>query len=178
MNDNHMPATEVEAGADRETAAYELAFHVLPTVAEGEVASVFSALKTYITNHGGEIFDTEAPERFDLAYEIVKYLEGRNRRFGSAYFGWIRFRLDPRTLSAVTEEVTSEKRLLRFLLVRLTKTEEQAPFRFHESVEKTKVITISDDVVLDEVAGEVVADAEVDEEAEKVASGDEAVKSV
>jgi ribosomal protein S6 len=176
MNDNNMPATEVEAGADRETAAYELAFHVLPTVAEGEVASVFTALKTHIMSHGGEVFDTEAPERFDLAYEIVKYLEGRNRRFGSAYFGWIRFRLDPRALAAVTEDVMGEKRLLRYLLIRLTKAEEQAPFRFHESVEKTKVITISDEVVLDEVAGEVVAEGE--EEGDKVASGDDAVKSV
>ena len=177
MNDNTMPAIEAEPVVDREPVAYELAFHVLPTVAEGEVESVFASLKEHITKAGGEVFDTEAPERFDLAYEIVKYLEGRNRRFSSAYFGWIRFRLDPRTLAAVTETVEGEKRLLRYLLIRLTKEEEQAPFRFHESIEKTKVTTITDEVILDEVVAEVEGDVVVAEE-EKVAGGDEEVKSV
>ncbi|NIQ05862.1 MAG: 30S ribosomal protein S6, partial [Candidatus Korarchaeota archaeon] len=66
-----------EAG---DVTSYELAFHVLPTVAEGEVPTVFATIKDHITNNGGAIFDEEAPERFDLAYEIVKYLEGRNRK--------------------------------------------------------------------------------------------------
>ena len=92
-----MPAAEAAAataGSDDERGSYELAFHVLPTVAEGEVASVFETLKGIITKDGGEIFDEEAPERFDLAYEIVQNIEGKNRKFSSAYFGWVRFKAD------------------------------------------------------------------------------------
>ena len=37
MSENNMPAAEA--------ASYELAFHVLPTVAEGEVSAVFDKIK-------------------------------------------------------------------------------------------------------------------------------------
>jgi ribosomal protein S6 len=170
MNDNTMPAIEAEGQVDREPVAYELAFHVLPTVAEGEVATVFSALSGYVTAAGGTIFDSEAPQRFDLAYEIVKYLEGRNRRFGSAYFGWVRFRLDPAAVGALTEELEANKQLLRYLLVRLTKEEEAAPFRFHEALATTRVSTITDEDMVADPESVVEAD-----ETEKVAGDDETV---
>ncbi len=158
-----MPAAE----AEREFIAYELAYHVLPTVAEGEVSAITAELKALITGAKGEIFDEETAERFELAYEIEKYLEGRYRSFGSAYFGWVRFRLDPASLATLMEEVDAHKSILRTLVVRLTKAEEQNPFRFHESVAelKTRNITIGDEVdeveegeaaavVIDEVPGD------------------------
>ena len=137
-----------------EAVSYELAFHVLPTVAEGEVADVVTAMKTAITNAGGEITLEEAPERFDLAYDIVKYLEGRNRKFTSAYFGWIRFTLTPENVAALTEEVEAMPQLLRHLLIRLNKAEEESPFYFHEA--------------LAELGGSETV--EVEEEAEAVAT--------
>ena len=164
-----MPAVEAEHTVDdQEVATYELAFHVLPTVAEGEVESVYNALKTHITKAGGQLFDEEAPQRFDLAYDIEKYLEGRNRKFSSAYFGWLRFRLDPQSLATVTESVEATKELLRFLIVRLTKTEEALPFRFHEALADKRVkIIIDEDVVEPDAVVEPVV------EAEKAADGEE-----
>lgn len=130
-----MPATE--AGAEeRELGSYELAFHVLPTVAEGEVTTVFQSLKDIITKHKGELTTEESPARFDLAYEIIKFLEGRNRKFSSAYFGWIRFKLDPSEIEEINSEVEAKNELLRHLLIRLTKLEEEHPFYFHEALEK------------------------------------------
>jgi hypothetical protein len=41
MNETTMPAAEVNiAGNELELASYEFAFHILPTVAEGEVTTV------------------------------------------------------------------------------------------------------------------------------------------
>ena len=121
-----MPAAEANS--------YELAFHVLPTVAEGEVATVFQNLKDAITKAGGTVTTEEAPERFELAYEIVKYLEGRNRKFTSAYFGWVRFTAEPEMIAAISEEVDGTKELLRHLMIKLTKVEEANPFYFHEAL--------------------------------------------
>ncbi len=161
-----MPVTEAVSTTEREPVAYELAYHVLPTVAEGEVDSVIADLKQSITKAGGQIFDEEDADRFELAYEIEKYLEGRYRRFSSAYFGWMRFRLNPTALAAVVEEVETHKSILRSLTIRLTKAEEAAPFRFHEALADTKVRTIiADEEVVEgaaEVEGEVV-DAIVEE---------------
>jgi ribosomal protein S6 len=158
MTENTMPAAEVSNGAnEQELVAYELAYHILPTVAEGEVNAVSDELKALITKDGGKVLDEEVAERFELAYEIAKYLEGRYRKFTSAYFGWIRFELTPSALATLTEEVEGHKQVLRSLLVRLTKVEEANPFRFHESLEKTIVRNIDIDEVV--VEGEV-ADVE------------------
>jgi ribosomal protein S6 len=176
MSETQMPAAEATLENGRDVQTYEFAFHVLPTVAEGEVPAVFDSLKAHITKAGGEIFDEETPQRFDLAFEIVKYLEGKNRKFTSAYFGWVRFRLTAEALAHLTEELDTEKSLLRYLLIKLTKVEEAHPFRFHESIAHRKVETIGDvevaeegevaEVVIEDVveATEVVAETPVDGE--------------
>lgn len=133
MTNKEMPATE----AGKELQSYELAFHVLPTVAEGEVANVFQSLKDIITKNGGSLTSEEAPARFDLAYEVIKYLEGRNRKFTSAYFGWIRFTVDSSAIESISDEVSSVSELLRHLLIKLNKHEEANPFFFHEALEKS-----------------------------------------
>jgi ribosomal protein S6 len=176
MSESNMPVTEAVHGADeRELITYELAYHVLPTVAEGEVDAVTTDIKNLITKAGGQIVNEEAAERFELAYEISKYLEGRYRRFSSAYFGWIRFTLDAAQLAAVNEEVEAHKSILRTLTIRLTKAEEQNPFSFHESIAeiKAKNIFIADAEV--EVA-EVVAEEEI--AVPVFAEGDEVAKEV
>ncbi len=170
-----MPVTEAVSHAhEGDTAVYELAYHILPTVAEGEVESVTGELKALLTSHGAVITDEEAAARFELAYEIEKYLEGKYRRFASAYFGWIRFTIDPAQLATVDEELRGNKKVLRHLTIRLTSVEEANPFRFHESIKEltAKVTTVdTDDTIVDEataeetVSGEEVA--EVTDEADK-----------
>jgi len=177
MSETTMPATEAVVGTDeRELVAYELAYHVLPTVAEGEVDTVTNTVKGIITSHGGTIFDEEAAQRFELAYEIEKYLDGKYRRFSSAYFGWIRFQLDAAAVEELMAEVDANKHILRHLLVRLTKVEEANSFRFHESIKEGRIKTIDLDEEIvegDEDGEEVVVDD--GEEAAEVAT--EAVKA-
>lgn len=165
MSETTMPAAEALTQTDeRELASYELAYHVLPTVAEGEVSSVSDELKQLISTAGGEIFDEEAAERFELAYEIDKYLEGKYRQFTSAYFGWVRFRLEPTALEALTAEVDGNKQLLRYLIVRLTKIEEANPFRFHEALVDTKARVIDTDEEIADVTDEdALAEADASE---------------
>ena len=154
-----MPAAEAsEATLEQELNSYELAFHILPTVAEGEVQGVFDAVKALITKDGGALFDEEAPQRFELAYEMVKQFEGKNRSYASAYFGWVRFKAEANTITKILEEVTVRTDILRHILIKLTKIEEQNPFRFHESIESFKMITTLDEADL--AADEVIEDVE------------------
>lgn len=163
-----MPVAEANLPKELDLQSYEFAFHVLPTVTEGEVSGIFDALKTHITKAGGEIFAEEAPLRFDLAYEIVKHLEGKNRKFGSAYFGWVRFRLTGDALATLTEELDATKELLRYLLIKLTKVEEENPFRFHESIAHRKVETIVEEEIAEIAEEAVVEDLEAEVIAEEV----------
>lgn len=175
MTDTTMPVTEAVSHAhDGDVATYELAYHILPTVTEGEVEVVTQELKSLLASHQAVLTDEEAPARFELAYEIEKYLEGRYRRFASAYFGWIRFTLAPAQIATLNEELSTNKKILRHLVVRLTAVEEANPFRFHDAVRElnTKLTTIDTDATIEDEAGveevavaeetEVVADANTD----------------
>lgn len=177
MAEEIMPAAEaaVDATSDEsEQRSYEFAFHVLPTVAEGEVAGVVSKLKALITKEGGEIFDEESPERVDLAYDIVKAMEGKNRKFHSAYFGWLRFRLEGAKLAELTENVDLTPEVLRYLLVKISKYEEENPFRYHVAMKESqkKVRVIEEKPVLTEAAAEdvtvEVSEVALDESIEKM----------
>ncbi len=178
MSETTMPAAEATGVASDERNSYEFAFHVLPTVAEGEVAGVFAEIKAHIAKHG-EIKGEENPERIDLVYPIVKQIEGKNRKFTSAYFGWVRFSLESDKVSDLVEEIGGVQTLLRHLLIKLTAEEEAHPFRFHENRKSVKMVTVvnEDAEVLEEVPTEVEESAEVstealDESLEKI-TGDE-----
>jgi len=173
MAETKMPAAEAAVAVhDDERNSYEFAFHVLPTVAEGEVASVFESLKELVSKNKGEIFDEESPERIDLAYDIVKYVEGKNRSFHSSYFGWIRFHMQSADVEAFLESVEGRSDVLRHLLIKLTKEEEAMPFRFHEARKERKIETIEEKEVLTEAntekTDEPVSDEKLDESLERI----------
>jgi ribosomal protein S6 len=140
MSEDKMPVAEAAPVEMSESNHYEFAFHVLPTVAEGEVAGVFDTLKAHITKVGGEVSTEEAPARVDLAYEIVKPIDGKNRKFGSAYFGWVRFTVDSEKVAHLTEELDSTPNILRSIMIKLTRAEEVEPFFYHEAMASDKKI--------------------------------------
>ncbi len=165
MTETTMPVAEATQDNFDERNTYEFAFHVLPTVAEGEVPGVFAEIKTLITSIG-EITDTETPERIDLVYPIVKHMEGKNRKFTSAYFGWVRFKLEGEKLASLMESLSVMPTLLRHLLIKLTREEEEQPFRFHENRKSIKMVEVhNSEETLDEVQTEVEENVEVSEEA-------------
>ncbi len=181
MSEEKMPAAEATNDNFDDRNSYEFAFHVLPTVAEGEVEGVFDALKAHIAKKG-EIISEERPERIDLVYPIVKPIEGKNRKFASAYFGWVRFKIEAEGLAALMEELSSTQTLLRHLLIKLTKNEEAHPFRFHENRKSVKMVeVVNEEEVLPVVQTETEENVEVSEEAldeslEKITNDSEEVK--
>lgn len=166
MSEKEMPAVEASS--------YELAYHVLPTIAEGEVATVVEEIKNLITKNGGEVVLEEEPARFDLAYEITKYLEGRNRNFTSAYFGWVRFTIDPAKIEEVGGIMEANNSILRHLLTKLTKLEEANPFFFHEALEEERVQDIDVDEKKEAKKEEKTAEVSEETEKEEVKSEDKA----
>lgn len=173
MTEATMPAVEVTRDGFDERNTYEFAFHVLPTIAEGEVAGVVDALKAHIVEKG-EIIAEEQPERVELAYPIVKSIEGKNRKFTSAYFGWIRFKLEASDLGALMDELSVQGVILRHLLIKLTREEEARPFRFHENKKSVKMVEVfNEDEVISEVQTEdeesvEISEKELDESLEKI----------
>ncbi len=166
MAEQNMPATEAQGSYADEARSYECAFHILPTVAEGEVPQALEGIKAHITAVGGSIFDEELPERIDLVYPIVKHLEGKNRKFTSAYFGWVRFTMNPEHMEHLLEELGHDTNVLRHLLIKLTKEEEAHPFRYHEARKSLKMVeTVNEGDTVGEAPVEAETAAPVEEKA-------------
>lgn len=128
-----MPATEAH---EEGVMTYECAFHILPTVAEGEVEGVVANIKTHIEASGGSITDEEVPVRYNLAYEIQKSIDGKYHRFVTSYFGWVRFTLSNDALAALEEKLEGEGNMLRYMVVRLSREDIARPHRVAEDLKE------------------------------------------
>lgn len=140
MTETTMPVAEATESFN-ERNDYEFAFHVLPTATEGEVTTAYEAVKALIAK-AGTITIEEAPERIELAYPVVKSIEAKNRKFTSAYFGWVRFQAESDKIGAFMEEIDGMSVILRHLLVKLTKAEVAQPYYFHENRKKIKMVEV------------------------------------
>ena len=118
---------------------YEVSFHLLPTVDQDAVSSLFDRIKKVI-GRGGEILSEAQPESRDLAYTVrhtVRQRDGSYGRYDASYFGSVKFVASPDFIAQVEKTLSDDEQVLRFLLLE----------------------TIADDTRI----GDVVPDAEEDE---------------
>lgn len=167
MTEDTMPAIEAQTNKLLEQERYECAFHILPTVADGEVSGVVDALKKIVTDHQGEVYDAEDPQRFTLAYEISRPIEGRLQRFTTTWFGWIRFSLTRDMLEAVTEELNHRTDVIRHITIRLTKEEVENPQRIFEKKVEPATVLLSES---DSEASAEVSEEDLNKSLEEITS--------
>jgi ribosomal protein S6 len=96
---------------------YELGFHFVPTLSEDEVVVQFSHLKSLIEKKGGTFISEEIPQMIKLAYEISKTVKAQKKRYTSAYFGWVKFDIDPSELASIEKDVKAFEPILRYILI-------------------------------------------------------------
>ena len=65
-----------------------------------------------------DIIAEELPVFIDLAYQIVKTVEHKNKRFDQAYFGWIKFDGSPEGIAELEEGLKKDENVLRYLIVK------------------------------------------------------------
>lgn len=107
-----------DEGDDAASGVYELGFHLLSTLSEGEVLSAVEALKGILKDAGASLFAERAPLMMPLAYGIDAVIDGARRTFDSAYFGWLAFEASPSALAMLNEKVAVEASVLRHLVVK------------------------------------------------------------
>ncbi len=102
-----------------ERRVYELGYHMVPTLTEEEVLNEVNALRVAIEESDGKVISEGEPERIDLAYTFVIGEGGRNTKYDTSFFGWIKFEFDPKQLSVFEEEfVKHNKNIMRYLLIK------------------------------------------------------------
>lgn len=104
--------------SDENKKIYELGYNILPTVSEEDVAKTVGAFKDALAKMGAEMIVDQYPQMINLAYEMVKEIENKNRKFKNAFFGWMKFELAASELEAFKTLVEKNANILRFLIIK------------------------------------------------------------
>ncbi|MFA6446280.1 MAG: 30S ribosomal protein S6 [Candidatus Paceibacterota bacterium] len=97
---------------------YEVGYHIIPTIAEENLASEVAAIKTMLEKQGAQFIAEEAPKSMTLAYTIERYFGAIKKKFHTAYFGWVKFEVSPSAMPAIKKALDSNESILRYLLIK------------------------------------------------------------
>ena len=97
---------------------YEVGYLLVPVITEENLPAEYGNLKEMVSSMGGNIIADEMPRFIDLAYEMAKDVENKRSKFNTAYFGWIKFEMDPESLSKLKDSMTLSEKIIRFLIIK------------------------------------------------------------
>jgi ribosomal protein S6 len=107
----------MEKTAEREVKVYEIGYLIVPSIPEEKVAGQMSIIKDILAKHKAEVIADESATLRPLAYTMIKKIGTVNRRFDSAYFGWVKFEAAPVEVRLIEKEVKEIESILRLLLI-------------------------------------------------------------
>lgn len=117
----------VDTGGDESPmAVYEVGYHLLPTLSESDVQKAVSGLMDLIKGEKGSVVGDTSPSKIDLAYEMVKRVDGKNMRYREAYFGWVAFEMAKDAVGKVKEALDMNPSVLRYLIIATSREAVQA----------------------------------------------------
>ncbi len=119
---------KTEKGAD--TKVYEVGFLLVPTVKEEEVPVLFGNLKDLVNTLGGSVVSDEMPKMMQIAYPMTKVVSNVRGKFTTAYFGWVKFVMEPAQVLELKKKLDLDPTMLRFLITKTVKENTIAAKRF------------------------------------------------
>jgi len=107
-----------ETNNENDLMVYEIGYHLLPTIDEPDVPSQSLKVKSIIEENGGAIISEEMPKMIVLAYDISKNIDSKKHKFKKAYFGWVKFEIDPSLVSNIKSNIETLGSVLRFIIIK------------------------------------------------------------
>lgn len=110
---------------------YELGYLLIPTIAGENVPAVYGDLKDLIVSKfKGEIISDEMPKNITLAYQMLKVTNNVRSKFDTAYFGWVKFTMNPEQILELKKHLDLDPNMIRFLITKTVKENTIATKRF------------------------------------------------
>jgi len=97
---------------------YELAYLFVPTIDESTIAGRFGDLKALLEKSGAVFVSEEMPKMIDLAYEMSRVITNKKTYFNNAYFGWVKFELDPANIEGLKPTLDRNEEIIRYMIVK------------------------------------------------------------
>jgi ribosomal protein S6 len=157
---------------EKEMKIYEVGYHIIPLIAEDNIPAEVGNIKGFIESKGGLFISEDFPKFRQLAYALSKSVDGHKHNFDQAYFGWVKFEIDPEALPDIKKFLDNDRNILRYLLIETVRENTMSfikPSTFrkdgeraeegHEEKEKEKVeITKEDEEKISKSIDELVGE--------------------
>lgn len=111
---------------------YEVGFLLAPSLTEEKVSEAVASLKSVLQDSA--VIAEEHPKLRQLAYTIEKAWQGRNYKYDSAYFGWIKFEAPATILPILTEYLDKEENVVRYLLTKTVRESTLVPSKLIHAI--------------------------------------------
>ena len=112
------PIENMNHNEHTEPRIYELGYHLVPTLPLEQIPKASGAVRGMIERISEDIIAEELPVFIDLAYQVVKTINHKNKRFDDAYFGFIKFEASPEDIAKLENELKKDENVLRYLVVK------------------------------------------------------------
>lgn len=112
---------------EKEGRIYEISYLLVPTIEEKDIAAEVGNLKGKIDALGALTIAEEFPKLTDLAYEMSRVINNEHKYFTNAYFGWIKFEVDPSKIASFEAELKHDQKYVRFLIVKTVRENTMSP---------------------------------------------------
>ncbi|MCX6755070.1 MAG: 30S ribosomal protein S6 [Candidatus Nomurabacteria bacterium] len=114
---------------------YEVGYLLSNAIEEGDVAAEYGNLKELVSSLGGEIISDEMPKDIELAYTIEKVIANIKHKFNNAYFGWVKFAMDPEKVLELKKKLDLDVKIVRFLILKTVRENTVATKKFARATE-------------------------------------------
>lgn len=106
-----------ETTTDSRLKIYEIGYLLVPTIAEEQLAAEVHNIKAIIEKNDGTFITEDFPKLRPLAYMMRKTTTGQHSKFTNAYFGWIKFEINPSIIPEVQATLEKNDSILRFMVI-------------------------------------------------------------
>ena len=105
---------------------YEIGYHIIPTVEEGDVEKVVGDIRSQIEKLGGSFIAEGAPSLMKLAYGIAAREGDKNVEHDRGYFGWLKFEAPIGAAETLDESLKGNTKILRHIVFKTVREETRA----------------------------------------------------
>ena len=126
--------TENTTTDEKDVSVYELGYHILPTTPAEEVEAEVAKLRSAIETRGGSFITEGTPESVALSYPMFVNNGGKQTKYDRAYFGWLKFEMDPAQAATLQEEeLQKNAQVLRASVTKTVREETRAQMQVAEA---------------------------------------------
>ena len=121
---------DIDEAISSDPRVYEVGYLLVPTISEEELPASYGNIKELVASFGGGIISDEMPKMINLCYPMLKVVANVRNKFNTAYFGWVKFEMDPAKVLELKKKLDTDPMVIRFLIIKTVKENTIAAKRF------------------------------------------------